>query len=116
MTCKGKDPLLSAEDNCEKMVDPPNELEVSRAFTRKFNHLLCVMKAIHRFKGILARKRAEVTARSANSTPAASGETPDTSKDTAKVEVIEALLLSGARSAPRSCSGPLLESPPALTK
>ncbi|KAH6897007.1 kinase-like domain-containing protein [Thelonectria olida] len=92
VTCNGKDPLLSTEDNCDKLVDPPNELEVSRAFTRKFNHLLCVMKAIRRFKGILLKKRAEATARSDSSTPFASGDSSDPSKDAAKVEVIEALL------------------------
>ncbi|TWU76759.1 hypothetical protein ED733_004652 [Metarhizium rileyi] len=52
------DPLLSAEDNCEHIIEPPNELELSRAFTRKMNHLLSMMKAIHKFKTLLARIRA----------------------------------------------------------
>jgi calcium/calmodulin-dependent protein kinase kinase 2 len=36
--------LLSAEQNCANLVDPPNELEVNRAFNRKINHLFCVVR------------------------------------------------------------------------
>lgn len=57
MTKEGTDPLLSAEENCANPVEPPNELELSRAFTRKMNHLLCVMKAIHRFRTSLSASR-----------------------------------------------------------
>ncbi|RFU77658.1 camkk meta kinase [Trichoderma arundinaceum] len=57
VTKEGTDALLSAEENCANPVEPPNELELSRAFTRKMNHLLCVMKAIHRFRCSLARSR-----------------------------------------------------------
>lgn len=73
------------------MVEPPNELEVSRALTRKFNHLLCVMKAIRKFKAILDRTRSETAARSSSGSPT----TPQgafNSKDIAKAEVITALL------------------------
>jgi [calcium/calmodulin-dependent protein kinase] kinase len=80
--------LLSAEENCANMVEPPNELEVNRAFTRKMNHLLCVMKAIHRFKSILAKHRA----RSNTSTPKQNSDSFDASEEKAKAEVIEALL------------------------
>jgi calcium/calmodulin-dependent protein kinase kinase 2 len=37
-------------------VEPPNELEVSHAFTRKMGHLLCVMKAITNFKSLLSSR------------------------------------------------------------
>ncbi|OBS18180.1 hypothetical protein FPOA_09907 [Fusarium poae] len=88
VTKKGTDCLLSAEDNCANMVEPPNELEVNRAFTRKMNHLLCVMKVIHRFKSILAKHRA----RSNTSTPRQNHGSFDASEEKAKAEVIEALL------------------------
>jgi calcium/calmodulin-dependent protein kinase kinase 2 len=88
VTKQGTDTLLSAEENCANMVEPPNELEVNRAFTRKMNHLLCVMKAIHRFKTILAKHRA----RSNSSPPKHTEDTFDASQERAKAEVIEALL------------------------
>ncbi|KAJ4055247.1 hypothetical protein NW761_000819 [Fusarium oxysporum] len=88
VTKRGTDTLLSAEENCANMVEPPNELEVNRAFTRKMNHLLCVMKAIHRFKSILAKHRA----RSNSSPPKHAEDTFDASQERAKAEVIEALL------------------------
>lgn len=43
VTKEGEDPLLSAEENCSDLVDDPNELEVSHAFTRRMTHLLCVV-------------------------------------------------------------------------
>ncbi|UZP44144.1 hypothetical protein NXS19_011956 [Fusarium pseudograminearum] len=88
VTKQGTDCLLSAEENCVNMVEPPNELEVNRAFTRKMNHLLCVMKVIHRFKSILAKHRA----RSNTSTPKQNRGSFDASEEKAKAEVIEALL------------------------
>ncbi|KAF4437786.1 CAMKK/CAMKK-META protein kinase [Fusarium austroafricanum] len=88
VTKQGTDTLLAAEENCANMVEPPNELEVNRAFTRKMNHLLCVMKAIHRFKTILAKHRA----RSNSSPPKRKQGTFDASQERAKAEVIEALL------------------------
>ncbi|KAG5913548.1 hypothetical protein E4U42_001018 [Claviceps africana] len=57
VTRRGADPLLSREDNCENMIEPPNELELNRAFTRKMNHLLSMMKVIHKFKMLLAKTR-----------------------------------------------------------
>jgi len=35
--------LLPVEENCAEIVEGPNELELHRAFTRKMNHLLCVV-------------------------------------------------------------------------
>ncbi|PHH63219.1 hypothetical protein CDD81_6171 [Ophiocordyceps australis] len=63
VTKGGIDPLLSAEENCAHLVEPPNELELNRAFTRKMNHLLCVMKAIHRFKMLLSDIRSRAASR-----------------------------------------------------
>lgn len=45
VTKEGADPLLSAEENCSEPVEPPNELEVSHAFTRRMSHLLCVVSS-----------------------------------------------------------------------
>ncbi|CAM1505567.1 Fc.00g112040.m01.CDS01 [Cosmosporella sp. VM-42] len=87
ITHKGTDPLLSAEENCENMVEPPNELEVNRAFTRKITHLMCVMKAIGRFKALVRRKRAEAGA----ATPTQQGPY-NFNQEKAKAEVIEALI------------------------
>lgn len=94
MTCGGTDPLLSAEENCAHIIGPPNELEVSRAFTRKMNHLLCVMKVIHRFKAILARKRAAAVSSSGSSlssTPKHSQQPLDAAGEGSRDE-IEALM------------------------
>ncbi|KAI1484370.1 kinase-like domain-containing protein [Biscogniauxia mediterranea] len=57
VTKRGSDPLLSEEENCTDIVEPPNELEVSHAFTRKMDHLLCVLRAIHKFKSLTSRSR-----------------------------------------------------------
>ncbi|KAI0866848.1 kinase-like domain-containing protein [Xylaria cubensis] len=58
VTKNGDDPLLSEEENCSDMVETPNELEVNHAFTQKMNHLICVMRAIQRFKGLISPSRA----------------------------------------------------------
>ncbi|KAI1384687.1 Pkinase-domain-containing protein [Hypoxylon trugodes] len=57
VTKDGTDPLLSEEENCSDGVDPPNALEVNHAFTRKMDHLICVLKAIHRFKGLISKSQ-----------------------------------------------------------
>ncbi|KAK6207467.1 CAMKK/META protein kinase [Colletotrichum tabaci] len=88
VTKKGTDPLLSKEDNCSVIVEPPNDLELSRAFTRKMNHLLCVMKAIHRFKSILSRQRQS----SKSSRDGSSSLTVDPIREDAQKEDIEALI------------------------
>lgn len=56
VTKEGTDPLLSADENCSDPIDPPNELEVSHAFTRRMSHLLCVMRAISNFKSLLSSR------------------------------------------------------------
>ncbi|KAI2470604.1 Pkinase-domain-containing protein [Annulohypoxylon bovei var. microspora] len=57
VTKGGADPLLSEEENCSDEVELPNALELNHAFTRKMDHLACVLKAIHRFKGLTSRSR-----------------------------------------------------------
>ncbi|KAG6046521.1 hypothetical protein E4U17_007862 [Claviceps sp. LM77 group G4] len=59
VTRGGADPLLCQEDNCANMIEPPNELELSRAFTRKMNHLLSMMKVIHKFKMLLTKTKSK---------------------------------------------------------
>ncbi|KAI1107983.1 kinase-like domain-containing protein [Nemania sp. NC0429] len=57
VTKNGDDPLLSEEENCSNMVETPNELEVNHAFTRKMDHLICVLRAIQRFKSLISPSR-----------------------------------------------------------
>lgn len=90
VTKEGTDPLLSAEENCSDPIGPPNELELSRAFTRKMNHLLCVMKAIHRFRCSLARSRKKAAAERREATK--ENETPKLLDASASVEDIAALI------------------------
>jgi calcium/calmodulin-dependent protein kinase kinase 2 len=56
VTRNGTDPLLSTEENCSALVEPPNDLEVNHAFTRRMSHLICVMKAISKFKGLVSSR------------------------------------------------------------
>lgn len=72
------------------MVEAPNELELSRALTMKINHLLCVMKAISRFKGLRKNKESRVTGSSGTSTQGQ--DVFDPKEEKAKAEVIERLL------------------------
>ncbi|KAI0014203.1 Pkinase-domain-containing protein [Xylariaceae sp. FL0662B] len=58
VTKGGIDSLLSEEENCSDVIEPPNELEVNHAFTRKMDHLLCVLRAIQRFKSLISSSRA----------------------------------------------------------
>ncbi|KAJ0343155.1 hypothetical protein COL922a_000483 [Colletotrichum nupharicola] len=91
VTKGGTDLLLSKEDNCAALIELPNELELSRAFTRKMNHLLCVMKAIQKFKTILMRRR---QSRNSTLSPRGDGgnELIDQDRDRARAEEIEALI------------------------
>ncbi|KAM0820456.1 putative Protein kinase domain-containing protein [Seiridium cardinale] len=57
VTKAGDDPLLSEEENISELVEPPNELEVNHALTRKMSHMLTVMIAIHKFKGLIYKSR-----------------------------------------------------------
>ncbi|KAK0622933.1 kinase-like domain-containing protein [Immersiella caudata] len=61
VTKGGADPLLSPDENCTDPLDLPNALEVNHAFTRKMSHLLCVMRAINKFKSLLKPKDALAT-------------------------------------------------------
>jgi [calcium/calmodulin-dependent protein kinase] kinase len=90
VTKEGSDPLLSAEENCSDPIEPPNELELSRAFTRKMNHLLCVMKAIHRFRCSLARSRKKAAGQLKEGTK--ENDTPKSLDASASVENIAALI------------------------
>lgn len=90
VTKEGTDPLLSAEENCSDPIEPPNELELSRAFTRKMNHLLCVMKAIHRFRCSLARSRKKAASQSQEATQ--ENESPKLLDASASVEDIASLI------------------------
>ncbi|KAI0166144.1 Pkinase-domain-containing protein [Xylariaceae sp. FL1272] len=58
VTGNGSDPLLSEEENCSDPVETPNELEVNHAFTQKMDHLIYVLRAIKRFKGLVSQSRA----------------------------------------------------------
>ncbi|KAI1268358.1 Pkinase-domain-containing protein [Xylariaceae sp. FL1019] len=58
VTRNGSDPLLSEEENCSDPVETPNELEVNHAFTQKMDHLIYVLRAIQRFKGLISQSRA----------------------------------------------------------
>ncbi|ERS97755.1 calcium/calmodulin-dependent protein kinase kinase [Sporothrix schenckii 1099-18] len=53
VTLNGDDPLLSTEENCANPIEPPNALELNHAFTQNMGNLLCVLKAIRKFKGLL---------------------------------------------------------------
>jgi len=57
VTKNGKDPLLSAEENCADLVQPPSILEVNHAITTKMRNLLVIMKAVKRFKNLIENKR-----------------------------------------------------------
>ncbi|UNI14386.1 Non-specific serine/threonine protein kinase [Purpureocillium takamizusanense] len=96
VTKGGIDPLLSAEENCAHLVEAPNELEINRAFTRKMNHLLSVMKAIHRFRSLLLDIRARSGAPPGPSKPSPGpGSTPvvaGPAEQRAEAEEIEALI------------------------
>ncbi|WPH00783.1 calcium/calmodulin-dependent protein kinase kinase cmkC-like protein [Acrodontium crateriforme] len=60
VTKNGQDPLLSAEDNCADLVEPPTEIEMNHAITSNVGHLMTVMKAVQRFKKLVLAKRPHV--------------------------------------------------------
>ncbi|KAL3964405.1 hypothetical protein ACCO45_001409 [Purpureocillium lilacinum] len=96
VTKDGSDLLLSAEENCAHLVEAPNELEINRAFTRKMNHLLSVMKAIHRFRSLLIDIRSRSGALPGPSTsspgPGTSPLVAGPAEQRAEAEEIEALI------------------------
>lgn len=61
VTRGGTDPLLSFDENCADLVDPPTDAEMEHAITGNMAHLLVVMKAVKRFKRLVARKRPHMT-------------------------------------------------------
>ncbi|KAK3333663.1 kinase-like domain-containing protein [Cercophora scortea] len=77
VTNGGEDPLLSAEENLSDPVEP-NALEVNHAFTRRMSHLLCVMKAIKKFKALVAHKKEAASLKESVTT--VSSETDDAAK------------------------------------
>lgn len=101
MTNGGTDPLLSAEENCAHHIEPPNELELNHAFTRKMNHLLCVMKVLHRLKALRAKRRLAqgLSPREPQSLTGSNsdGAVFDPAVEKAKAEEIEALLAQRRR-------------------
>lgn len=49
--------MLSAEENCADLVDPPTEIEKNHAITGNMGHVMAVMGAAKRFKTLLHNKR-----------------------------------------------------------
>ncbi|KAK4984473.1 hypothetical protein LTR66_008488 [Elasticomyces elasticus] len=59
VTKGGADPLLSKDENCSDLIEPPTDIEMNHAITGNVGHLFAVMKAVKRFKRLLVRKRPE---------------------------------------------------------
>ncbi|KAH6654319.1 kinase-like domain-containing protein [Truncatella angustata] len=57
VTRDGEDPLLSESENITELVEPPNELELNHALTRKMSNMMTVMMAINKFKGLINKSR-----------------------------------------------------------
>ncbi|TKA28895.1 hypothetical protein B0A50_03306 [Salinomyces thailandicus] len=57
VTRNGTDPLLSADENCSDLIEPPTQSEIDHAVTGNMGHLLVVMRAVKRFKQLLMRRR-----------------------------------------------------------
>ncbi|KAK2765942.1 hypothetical protein FQN54_007457 [Arachnomyces sp. PD_36] len=53
VTKRGTDPLLSAEENTATILEPPTEEEMNSAITKNMGHLLAVIKAVKKFKGLV---------------------------------------------------------------
>lgn len=60
VTKNGEDPLLSEQENCADIVEPPTEQEKEQAITGNVSNLMIVIKAVRRFKQLLMRKRPEM--------------------------------------------------------
>ncbi|OQO04682.1 hypothetical protein B0A48_09604 [Cryoendolithus antarcticus] len=60
ITKNGEDPLLSAEENCADLVEPPTQIEMNHAITSNMGNLMSMMRAVKRFKALLSRKRPHV--------------------------------------------------------
>ncbi|KAF2860919.1 Pkinase-domain-containing protein [Piedraia hortae CBS 480.64] len=70
VTNSGKEPMVSEEENCADLVEPPTEAEMDHAITGNMAQLFVVMKAVNRFKNLLQRSRS-----SRESTPPRSSHT-----------------------------------------
>ncbi|KAL9099295.1 MAG: hypothetical protein Q9163_005182 [Psora crenata] len=57
VTKRGKDPLLSAEENTANPIEPPTEEETDQAITGNLSNILFLMKAAKRFKNAIAHRR-----------------------------------------------------------
>ncbi|KKY17346.1 putative calcium calmodulin-dependent protein kinase kinase [Phaeomoniella chlamydospora] len=62
ITKNGTDALLSYEENTSDLVEPPTEEEVNRAITSNLKNLITVMKAVRKFKGLIAHNRPPIMA------------------------------------------------------
>ncbi|KAK6439476.1 hypothetical protein LTR95_004309 [Oleoguttula sp. CCFEE 5521] len=60
ITKNGEDPLLSAEENCADLVEPPTQIEMNHAITGNMGNLMSIMRAVKRFKALLSRKRPHI--------------------------------------------------------
>ncbi|KAL5614782.1 hypothetical protein BROUX41_004871 [Berkeleyomyces rouxiae] len=58
VTMSGIDPLLPEEENCAEFIEVPNELELSRALTRRTTNIFTVMKVLSKLKSRVARRKA----------------------------------------------------------
>ncbi|KAI9374520.1 kinase-like domain-containing protein [Aspergillus egyptiacus] len=59
VTKNGMDPLLPKSENTAEIVEPPTEEEMNSAITNSFGHVMAVVKAVKKFKGLLGPARAE---------------------------------------------------------
>lgn len=57
VTKRGKDPLLSEEENTSDLVEPPTEHEMNAAITGNIRQLMTVAKAVAKFKSLVSNKR-----------------------------------------------------------
>ncbi|KAI9711961.1 MAG: hypothetical protein M1828_001760 [Chrysothrix sp. TS-e1954] len=53
VTRNGEDPLLSAEENCSELLQPPTDMEMDQAITGNMGGIMAVMKAVQKFKSLL---------------------------------------------------------------
>ena len=56
VTKRGKDPLLSEEENTADLVDPPTEAEMNAAITNNMRNLMTVVRAVGKFRALTLNK------------------------------------------------------------
>ncbi|OAA38153.1 calcium/calmodulin-dependent protein kinase kinase [Cordyceps fumosorosea ARSEF 2679] len=88
ITKNGTEGLLSRAENCAHKIEPPNELEISQAFTSKLDNAFAVLKAIDKFKALLSDRRSTTP----TVTAAVEEATFDPAEEKARAEEIEQLL------------------------